>query len=91
MLGDKHISWIDNKDNSTEYFYGKEYGTDNYYKITWDGQATQIANPYGSSDKGSGWIGNYGKVKLSYKNSQFDNFPNYKKSELNSFFNDLLA
>ena len=48
LLGDKHISWIDNKDNSTEYFYGKEYGTDNYYKITWDGQATQIANPYGT-------------------------------------------
>lgn len=46
LLGDKNISWIDNKDNSTEYFYGKEYGADNYYKITWDGQATKVANPY---------------------------------------------
>lgn len=51
----------------------------------------QIADPYGSSDRGSGWIENYGRVKLSYKNSQFDNFPSYRKSELNGFFNDLLA
>lgn len=45
-LGGKQIAWIDNKDNSTTYFYGKEYGTNNFYKIGWDGNVTAVADPY---------------------------------------------
>ncbi len=48
-FGNKQIAWIDNKDNSTTYFYGKEYGTNNFYKIGWDGSVTAVADPYGGS------------------------------------------
>lgn len=43
----KQIAWIDNKDNSTSYFYAKEYNANNFYKVGWDGSITDVADPYG--------------------------------------------